>query len=133
MTVRVCLIGLVLAVSLGTSGCGGAPSPALAPVSGRVCYRGVPLPGGLIVFTPDDESGSHGPSATGAIGPDGRYSLSTDGAAGAAPGRHRVTVAGPDAAGWHLPERFRDPQLSDLHADVVAGRDNALDFRLEDR
>jgi hypothetical protein len=51
MTLRPCLVALVLA---GALGCGGRSPPALAPVSGLVSYRGVPLPGGLIVFTPDD-------------------------------------------------------------------------------
>jgi hypothetical protein len=128
MTARTCLTGLLLAASLGTAGCDPATPPALAPVSGLVTYRGVPLPGGLIVFTPDAESGCHGPSAQGAIGPDGRYTLTTDAAPGAPPGKHRVTVAGRG-----FPDRFRDPQLSGLLAEVAVGRDNVLDFRLEDR
>ena len=40
-----------------------APAPLVA-VSGQVTFRGVPLPGGLIVFTPDDESGFHGAEPT---------------------------------------------------------------------
>jgi hypothetical protein len=126
MSVRTCLVGLAL---LGLQGCGDTAPAPLAAVHGRVTFRGVPLPAGLVVFTPDDEAGSHGACAQGAIGPDGRYALATGGAPGAAPGRHRVTVAGPD--GWRLPERFLDPQLSDLRAEVVAGRENVLDFRLE--
>jgi hypothetical protein len=129
MTVRSCLAGLVLLASLGASGCGDTAPPALAAVHGRVTLRGVPLPGGLVVFTPDDETGSHGGCAQGAIGPDGRYALATGGAPGAAPGKHRVTVAGPD--GWRLPESLLDPQLSGLRAEVVAGKENVLDFRLE--
>jgi hypothetical protein len=128
MTVRTCLAGLAL---LGLPGCRDAGSAPLAAVRGHVTYRGVPLPAGLVVFTPDDEAGSHGGCAQGVIGPDGRYALTTDGAAGAAPGRHRVTVAGPD--GWRLPERLLDPHLSGLRAEVVAGRENVFDFRLEDR
>jgi hypothetical protein len=42
-----------------------------------------------------------------------------------------VTVAGPD--GWRLPDRLLDPQTSGLKAEVVAGRENVVDFRLEDR
>jgi hypothetical protein len=124
---------LVLTAALVMAGCGGQQSLELAPVTGRVTYRGVPLSGGLIVFTPDDESGCHGSCAFGAVGPDGRYVLNTDGVPGAAPGRHRVTVAGPLSPGSALPDHFRDPQLSGLRAQVAAGRGNTVDFGLEDR
>ena len=42
-----------------------------------------------------------------------------------------VTIAGPE--GWRLPDTFLDPQSSKLRAEVVAGRENVLDFQLEDR
>jgi hypothetical protein len=104
----------------------------LAPVSGRVTYAGSAVVRGVIVFSPDAESGNYGACAMGEIGADGRYSLNTDGAPGAAPGWHRVSVARLDSTyGPRLPERFRDPNLSKLRVEVVAGRDNALDFKLE--
>jgi len=131
MAVRGCLTGLALLGALATPGCGErAPTP-LAAVHGRITFRSTPLPGGLVVFTPDDEAGCHGTCAQGVIGYDGRYTLATDGAAGATPGKHRVTVAGPD--GWRLPDRLLDPQLSELRAEVVAGRENVLDFKIEER
>ena len=127
MTVRPLLVALgVLAL-----GCGEHAATPLAVVRGLVTFRGAPLPAGFVVFTPDDEYGGRGPCATGTIGPDGRYTLATDGASGVAPGKHRVTVAGPD--GWRLPEKFLDPQASGLRAEVVAGRENVVDFKLEDR
>ncbi len=128
MPLRPGLVGLLLLAALG---CGEAAPPPLVAVNGQVTFRGVPLPGGLIVFTPDDESGFHGACALGSIGPDGRYTLSTEGKPGVTPGRHRVTVAGPDLPGWGVPERFRDPQLSELRAEIIPGRDNALDFHLQ--
>jgi hypothetical protein len=133
MTVRFNLIGLLAAAMLGLAGCGSPKPPALAPVRGLVTYQGAPLPGGLIVFTPDDESGSHGPCALGVIGPDGRYTLSTDGVPGATPGRHRVTVSGPTTSGWMLPGHLRDPALSGLQAEVQAGQENVFDVPLKDR
>jgi hypothetical protein len=58
--------------------------------------------------------------------------LSTDGVPGAVPGWHRVTVAGLDStSGPRVPDRFRDPTLSKLRVEVVAGRENGLDFKLE--
>lgn len=110
---------------LTLSGC--APPPAPVAVQGRVSYRGSPLHSGLIVFTPDDARGHHGPPARAALGPDGRYALPT----GTAPGWYRVTVASLESvAGEPLPARFRDPELSNLFAEVLAGQDNTVDLDL---
>jgi hypothetical protein len=133
MTVHTCVIGLLVAATFGLAGCDSSQPAKLAPVRGIVTYRGAPLPGGLIVFTPDDESGSHGASAQAVIGPDGRYTLNTDGTPGAMPGWHRVTVAGPPTSGWSLPDHFRDPVLSGLRAEVIAGRENVFDIPLTAR
>src|SRR5207249_4096885 len=77
------------ALALLAAGCGQRETP-LAPVSGRVFYRGQPLPGGTIVFTPDSERGGSGPLACGEIGQDGRYTLHTGTQPGAVPGWHRI-------------------------------------------
>jgi hypothetical protein len=48
------------------------------------------------------------------------------------PGWHRVTVACLEApGGTRVPDRYQDPQLSDLRAEVRAGKDNEINFRLE--
>jgi hypothetical protein len=131
MSVRPALYGFLLAGILVTAGCESKP-PTLAPVAGRVTYAGAAVVRGVIVFSPDADGGNHGACATGEIGSDGRYTLTTDGLPGAIPGWHRVTVAGLDSAyGPRLPDRFRDPNLSKLRVEVVAGRENALDFKLE--
>src|SRR4051794_4811775 len=125
MTRASCLV-LTLLVLAGCS-----PPPTPVAVHGRVAYRGTPLGGGLIVFTPDDARGHHGPPAQAAIGSDGRYVLHTGTTPGAAPGWYRVTVASLDTvAGESLPARFRDPELSDLFAEVIAGQDNSVDLDL---
>jgi hypothetical protein len=129
MAVRDALLGLLLAATL--AGCEGKPV-ALVAVNGRVTYAGSAVVGGVIVFTPEEESGTHGGCSIGDIASDGRYTLSTDGAPGVAPGWHRVTIAGLDSGyGPRLPERFRDPNLSKLRVEVVTGHDNTLDFKLE--
>jgi hypothetical protein len=120
-----------LAVLLLACGCGEHLAVPPAVVRGLVTFRGARLPGGVIVFTPDDDYGGRGACATGRIGSDGQFTLSTDGAAGAAAGKYRVTVAGPD--GWPLPDKFLDPHLSGLRAEVLAGQENILDFKLEER
>ena len=121
--------GLMLA--LVAAGCADREAEPLAVVRGRVTYRGAPLPGGLVVFTPDDDYGSRGPQAEGAVGTDGRFFLSTAGKTGAAAGKYRVTVVGAD--GWPLPAKFMDPNQSGLRAEVIAGRENVLDFKLEEK
>jgi hypothetical protein len=121
------LCGLLLAACL--AGCG-RDEPTLAPVAGRVYYRGQPLTGGTIVFTPDAERGGHGPLACGEIGPDGRFTLHTGPAAGAVPGWHRITVAA-IAGSTPLPGKYTDPTQSGQAWEVKAGQSNACDLSLE--
>jgi hypothetical protein len=112
-------------------GAGCAPSDGeRVPVRGQVFYRGQPLAGGTIVFTPDADRGGRGPLALGEIGADGRYSLRTGDRQGAVPGWHRVTVAG---AGGDpsLPRRYRDPEHSGLRRQVQADRANVIDLSLD--
>src|SRR5438067_2336100 len=92
---RGCRAGLVLLVL--AAGCG-RDDAALAPVRGRVFYRGAPLTGGSIVFTPDPDRGGQGPLARGDIRADGTFTLTSDGQAGALPGWHRVSVVWFEAA-----------------------------------
>ena len=73
--------GLVLTLPLcllAACGCGGNENPhAPASVTGKVTYKGEPVPAGLINFIPKTE----GPSATGSLIADGTYSI-TDAPAG---------------------------------------------------
>jgi hypothetical protein len=112
------------------AGCGSGETERV-PVYGQVYYRGQPLAGGTLVFTPDTERGGRGPLALAEIGADGRYSLRTDGQPGAVPGWHRVTVApsGADPAG--LPRHYRDPERSGLSREVRPDRANVIDLHLD--
>lgn len=126
------LCGLLLA--LAVAGCG--RSGELAPVAGRVYYRGRPLTGGTIVFTPDPERGGRGPLACAEIDAEGRYNLRTGQAAGAVAGWHRVTIAppsptDPNAVAAELPRKYSDPEQSGLLREVKAGRVSEQDFYLE--
>ena len=130
--------GLILA-ALAVVGCG--QDDSLTPVRGRVFYRGQPLPGGTIVFTPDAERGGHGPLAYGEIAADGHYYLCTGDKRGAVPGWHRVTIAPPALAAApgqtasppavELPRKYRDPEQSGLLREVRAGKVGEQDFYLE--
>ncbi len=129
--------GLLLGLALVVIGCG--RDDKLTPVHGQVFYRGQPLAGGTIVFTPDAERGGRGSLACGEIGPDGRYTLHTEQAAGAVPGWHRVTVAPPrlaEAPGQptraiDLPRKYTDPEQSGLVREIKAGKVVEQDFHLE--
>ncbi len=108
--------------------------PALAPVGGRVFYRGQPLAGGTIVFTPDPERGGSGPMASAEIGPDGHYALNTGQQKGAVPGWHRVTIGAGKPADGHpasLPGRFSDPELCGKCVEVKPEQTNSFDLHLE--
>jgi hypothetical protein len=73
------LLGMVL------TGCCGL---RLGKVSGRVTVGGKPVPRGTILFYPEA-----GPTAVGAIRPDGTYTLTTQKPGdGAVVGAHRVTI-----------------------------------------
>jgi hypothetical protein len=135
LTRRVAIVLLLLA------GCQQGKTP-LAPVHGRISYRGTPLQGGTVVFTPDASRGTTGPLAQAEIQSDGSYSLRSEQGYGAVPGWHRVTVAAVYAAadpagGEHfavphslVPDRYRDPQLSGLVCEVKASQPNTFDFNL---
>ena len=116
---------------------------ALIPVSGRVFYKQVLLQGGTIVFTPDPSRGENGPVALGKINTDGSYHLFTGDLVGAPAGHYRVTVnwlapSGVQPPGQlvntpysYLPDKYRDPQLSELACEVKAAKPNAIDFNLD--
>jgi hypothetical protein len=133
------LIGPLLVAGLLFVGCRGGSAPLL-PVSGKVTYRGMPLQSGSIVFIPDASRGNNGPLAIGQIRVDGTYTIKTGDANGAAPGWYRITVAsiGPAAAGGPpyripvslLPEKYRDPDLSQLACEVKP-KPNSIDLDLE--
>src|SRR5579884_1223222 len=75
-------------------GCGDASRPKLGRVSGKVTYNGQPVPKGVVSFVPRSGPGAAtGQGATGEIGSDGSYTLTTfDKGDGAVLGEHTVLV-----------------------------------------
>lgn len=124
---------IVIAALLGCD----AGGDSLAPVRGRVYYKGTPLGHGTIVFIPDEDRGNGGPMARAEIGPDGGYTMQSGERSGAAVGWHRVTVTSveidPASGGPRtlLPAKYSDPALSGLSCAVKPGRENRIDFRLD--
>lgn len=128
----VCVLGCLGIFLLGCRDAG----PELHPVSGRVTYRGEPVPTGTVMFTPDT-----GPAATSTIGSDGRYALR------AVAGRHAVAVIAQQRlpadfdpanlpADWKpppslVPAKYNRPSTSGLHVEVQPGESNHADLTLE--
>jgi hypothetical protein len=120
------------------SGCG-SDEAKLAAVRGTVSYRGTPLHGGTIVFTPDTVRGDGGPIARAEIQSDGTYLLKTGPFPGATPGWHRVTVVSleqpaPGSGGRPhslLPSRYHDPEQSGLSFQVRPGTENVFNIDLD--
>lgn len=136
---RYFLVGLIV---LFLAGCGSSDSVPLVKVTGTVSYQGQPLPGGMIVFTPDSAKGGQGPFASAMIQPDGSFTLSSGDAVGAAPGWHRITVValsdGASSPGSRysvpvslIPEKYRSGDLSGLTREVRAGQENAFHLNLD--
>ena len=51
-----CRYATAVAVLVGLSGCGGDPTPAVAPVRGQVLYNGRPVPNAQVTFHPIGET-----------------------------------------------------------------------------
>jgi hypothetical protein len=151
-----------LTVTLVTSaalllGCEGDPGkPKLGRVSGKVTYNGNPVTKGLVTLVPSSGPGAKtGQSATGEIGSDGSYTLTTftDGD-GAVLGEHVILVQSreedpaieghgmpiPDAQGRVkikppkslVPERYASVDQSPLHFTVKEGDNSPLNIDLKD-
>jgi hypothetical protein len=132
---------LGLAFLLGTcvlagsgGGCGGSGDRTPATVRGRVLFRGRPLAGGTVVFTPHPDRGPAAKYAAADLGPDGEYRLAADGSMYITAGWYRVAIAGPPGDGADdFPAALRRPDRSGVEREVVAGKENVIDFEIEIR
>lgn len=130
---------LVLSFCGLLSGCGGGSKlPPMERVSGIVTLDDKPLTRGLVQFQPDKSQGTDGPSAVGAIGPDGKYELVTAQVKGAMVGKHTVMVesrAQPKnemdtLPALLVPEKYTRHETSGLKQEVVAGKANEINLKL---
>src|SRR4051812_39687925 len=84
------IVCLVLAA--GIVGCG----EALVPVTGKVSYKGEPVKGGTLVFSPDKKDVVNaGTPATATIEENGTFILKTENGAGAVVGKYKVSYTSP--------------------------------------
>jgi hypothetical protein len=107
---------LLLVGGCGPSG--GVSAVETVPVKGKVTYKGKPLTKGVVTFEPRNS----GRTATGQIGPDGDFELTTlKKGDGAAPGKHRVSVSGtgPTAKAEVIPIKYAEVNTSKLEVEVA--------------
>lgn len=71
---------------------------AFNPVKGKVTVNGQPLSGGDVAFYPAAAGGSQA-HILGTIGPDGAYTMTTNGRGGVPKGKYKVTINTLSAAG----------------------------------
>lgn len=122
-------------------GCGSS-GPEMASVTGKVTYNGQPVPLGTVSFQSTDPKG--GRNASGAIQPDGTYTLQTEEPGdGAQVGDYRVGIVAredpvldyipkkPVPPKRLVPEKYENPQNSNLTAKVESGS-NEINFELTD-
>lgn len=84
-------VALMIAV-VATAGCKDPPAPTF-PVSGKVTQGKKALTTGLITFVPDASKGNNNKeNPVGRIGPDGSYTLNTNGRDGAPLGWYKVMI-----------------------------------------
>ncbi|MDX2036456.1 MAG: carboxypeptidase-like regulatory domain-containing protein [Isosphaeraceae bacterium] len=134
------LVGLGLVVAALAQGCG-SDGPEMARVSGKVTYKGAPVPKGTISFV----STSGGRNATAEIQADGTYRLqSIESGDGAIVGDYDVAISSKDEVvldytpvkappppKYFAPQKYEDPKSSGLKAKVKSGS-NTFDFDLVD-
>ncbi|MCC9605040.1 carboxypeptidase-like regulatory domain-containing protein [Blastopirellula sp. JC732] len=89
-------IGLLLVCCPAFFGCDlGANGPGTVPVTGKITYRGQPVPAAIVQFKPNDGDASHG--AVGRSDAEGAFQMTTREFAGVVPGTYQITVVKYDA------------------------------------
>src|SRR5262245_54563391 len=103
MLVQPTTLWIIAATVLAAAGCSSEGS--LVSVSGKITYKGQPVPGATVVFMGDETTRP----ATAVSGPDGSYSLTTLDSRGAMPGQYSVVVSKTDAP----PDKGEPPSMEE--------------------
>jgi hypothetical protein len=147
-----CIVGLLLVAAVGC-GSGGTPPRTLAPTKGVVKYKGEPVAGATVLFSP-----AVGTPGNGMTDDAGNFVITTGGRPGAEIGKAKVMISKPASgsgvrpdmtpkdmeemvkAGKSLapakdpiPTRYAAEKTSPLEADVAPeGESNVFEFNLVD-
>lgn len=125
--------GLVVLVCGLAASCGGPKGAPTGTVRGVVTFQGRALAGGTIVFAPHPERGPVAKCATATIGADGEFRLAVGGSPYLMPGWYRVAIAEPAdmASDGSFPAALRRPDRAGVDREVIAGKENVFEFRVE--
>ena len=135
----------------GCSGSGDDGGPNRVPAKGTVTYKGQPVEGARVVFSPV-APGEHAATAT--TGSGGEFRVGTlESADGAVPGKYNVGISKTETTSEvipeddprygnvtpkttvteHLPAKYKNPAKSGLTAEIKDGEENVLPpFELKD-
>ena len=129
-------VAACVVILLAAAGCG---QPTMAKVSGTITWREKPVPDAIVQFVHKNR-----PGASGRTDAAGRFSLTTlKPGDGAFLGPVRVTVqpflpgidpdkpTPPPPPRPDIPDRYRTVDKTPLTAEVVAGKKNVIDFKLD--
>ncbi len=123
---------LVLLLLTAAAGCSRTP-PGETTVRGSVSFNGLPVAGGLVVFSPDADRGGSGKPLSGTIEPDGSFRLRKGTAV--PPGWYRVSIAPspghPAGSSLPFPGELARPDTSGLVREVKPGEENHIHFAIE--
>lgn len=146
--------GLVCLVAFAVLGCGGSKGPDLVPAKGVLTLDGKPLAGATVIFHSDGKRGQEG---VGQTDDKGAFVLRTTNRDGAIPGSYKVTVQSyvkPDGsplvvteqdrqqgidvtqlivmgqAKSAVPEKYTDPDSTDVHFEIKAGAKEPISVAL---
>ena len=111
------LVALIMLFAVcGSSGCG-KQGPSRYELSGKVAFRGQPVPKGYMLFAPDREKGNNGPGAKAGIF-NGSYAMMPG--LGMVGGPHIVTIVGTDGIPFDQGEGVMNPMGKPLFAEYKA-------------
>jgi hypothetical protein len=128
----------IVVASIGFLFIGCSPSsPIELTIRGKIYFQDRPLNGGMIILIPEKVSGNPGELVIGSIQSDGAYQLLSTIREPIAPGLYRITVAslpgtstGAKGLFREVPDRYRDPNRSELSVEIQAGN-NRVDLFLD--
>ncbi len=121
-------------IVLTCAGCGEAfePQPlSTVTITGQVRFQGVPLQGGMIVFSADPEIDGQDSVIAAELDHLGRFLLRDQEKNGVQPGHYRITVTIHPFSRASLPRKYHDPVASGLRCTVEPHQPLILNIELD--
>lgn len=137
LTALLCRVTLLTCLAFQGAGCSkGPPKPPMAPVNGKVTYKGQPIPGAIVTFAPTTADGRR--SGTGTCNADGTFVISSiDFSDGVQPGEFKVTITPAPPSGDSktgpakstIPEKYLTKETTPLSEKIDAAKKVEYDLK----